>query len=435
MNYLKGITEPFFIHLKDNMKMHFYILQSFILLLYGCKGEELGIEYPVAKEELPIPVVWQIPLNEDTIFRFSIPAQYYNHGILFSEQNSAGVLPMHMRYVNSETGAFIWETNSAFETDCTNPAYIFGSGSYVYNNFYATVCNSDPRVVDLSAGTTLWHYECPKGRFPNITHMNNILFCVQLTGFNPFSSGSIVKTDITTGVWDTIFTIDTVDAFSVGIYPPAAEINANNDTLIYFQNRQYRVLPYEGKIDLYGYNITKDTLIWKVENIDPQGNSSIFPPYIYEDKLFFKGAYTMFCVDTKTGNIIWEKQFTGYGEDLLYGNILLEDNKLIVKTSYESIYALEPNTGNVIWKNEMAGATPTDMEYFNGVIYYGSFGDLKLHAIDINDGKQLWEMESPNRNANISYGAGFNRPVAIDPILNRLYTSDGYYLICFQLKN
>ncbi len=428
-------TDSFIQHRKDNMKMTAYILQCLILLLYGCKGEELPTEYPVAKEVTPIPLLWQIPLNEDTIFRYSIPAEYFNNGILFSEQNNASNLPMHFRYINSETGELIWETNSAFEVDCDNPAYIFGTGSYVYHNYYATLCNSDPRVVDLSSGTTLWHYECPKGRMPNISHFKNILFCVQLTGFNPYYSGSIVKTEINSGVWDTIFTIDTVDEFSVGLYPPVAEINANNDTLIYFQNRQYRVLPYVGKIDLYGYNITADSLIWKVEDIDPQGNSSVFPPYIYEDKLYFKGAFTMFCLDTKTGNILWEKQFTGFGEDLLYGNIIIEDNKLIVKTSYESIYALDPNTGNVIWENEKSGATPTDMVYSEGVIYYGSSGDGKLHAIDINDGKQLWEMESPNRNADISSNAIFNRPVAIDPILNRLYTSDGYYFICFQLKN
>ena len=53
---------------KDNMRMFIIILNSLILLLYGCKEVEFE-NYSVtnSNEDIsPIPLVWQIPLAEDT---------------------------------------------------------------------------------------------------------------------------------------------------------------------------------------------------------------------------------------------------------------------------------------------------------------------------------------------------------------------------------
>lgn len=422
---------------KDNMRMFIIILNSLILLLYGCKEVEFE-NYSVtnSNEDIsPIPLVWQIPLAEDTMEKNCIAPLVFNNGVLFSSQNLTQFDPIFLKFAETDSGNIIWQTDAAFEINCTNPSTVAGNGSYIYDHYYVTLCNSDPRVVNLNDGSTFWHYECPDGRMPKITHFNNIIFHVHLTGINPFYSGAIVMTDIYSGIWDTIFTIDMVDDFSVGLYPPTAVVDINNDTILYFQNRQYRTSPYEGKIDLYAYNMTADTILWMVEDLDPQGNSSIYPPLFYDGKIYFKGTYNIFCLNAETGETIWQKLFTGFGEDLLMGNLMLLENKLIVKTSYESIYALDPVSGSVIWDNQDAGATPSDMVYYNGVLYYGSYGDGKLHAIDIFTGNQLWEMDSPNKGKPNTYNANLTWPVAIDPVLNRLYTSDSYFFICFQLEN
>jgi len=425
----------FFQPLKDNMKMFSIIFNCLILLLCGCR-EEVFENYSVSYSNddiLPIPVVWQMPLAEDTIYKICIAPLVYNDGVLFSAQQNAMDDPMYLKFANTEFGNMIWQTDAAFEINCNSPATVPGNGSYIYDHYYVTLCNSDPRVVDLNDGSILWHYECPGDRMPKITHLNNILFHVHLTGTNPFYSGSIVMTDIYTGIWDTIFTIEMQDEYSVGIYPPTAVIEANNDTILYFQNRQYRTSPYDGKVDLYAYNMTADSILWMVDDIDPHGNSAIYPPLYYEGKIYFKGTFNMFCLDAETGEKLWQRLFTGYGEDLLMGNLMMVENKIIVKTSYESIYALDPGSGSIIWENLDAGATPTDMVYHDGVLYYGSTGDGKIHAINTMSGVQLWEMNSPNDNYATAASAIFTRAVSIDPVLNRLYTTDGFFFICFQL--
>ncbi len=240
--------------------------------------------------------------------------------------------------------------------------------------------------------------------------------------------------DIQTGIWDTIYTIDMVDDYSVGIYPPAAEVNGNNDTILYFQNRQWKSDPYDGKIDLYCYNMSADTLVWMNADIDFYGNSAIYPPLLHNGKVYFKGTYSVYCFDAATGEKDWDWTATYTSEDLLYANLLEVDGKIIVKTSGESIYALDAVTGDVIWDNQDAGATPTDIICFNGIIYYGSDGDGLLHAIDVNNGDELWAMESPNKYRSPSTSATLGNKPAIDPVLKRLYISDGYYFICFQLN-
>ena len=200
-------------HLKDNMRMFYIILNCIILLLYGCK-EEVFENYSVTNSNediLPIPVVWQIPLSEDTSARFCIAPQIYNDGVLFSEQDPFLEAPTYVKFADREFGNIIWQTDPAFEINCSSPVSVSGNGSYIYDHYYITLCNSDPRVVDVNDGSVFWHYECIGDRMPKITHLNNILFHVHLTGSNPFLSGSIVKTDIYTGIWDTIFTIEIVD--------------------------------------------------------------------------------------------------------------------------------------------------------------------------------------------------------------------------------
>ena len=411
------------------------ILLFLSILFCNCKKELIIIDPPNPEdmEGSPLISLWQIPLSEDITIRHSIIPALYNNGILYSEEKVFSEEPVILKYCDSD-GNLIWESNNTFEINCSSLAHSTGNSSFVYDHYYITTCDWDPRVIDINDGSVLWHYEAIDERGPQITHFNNLIFHTHLTGTNPYSSGSIVMTDIYSGIWDTVYTINMIDAYSVGISPPAAVINNVGDTIIYFQNRQWKSAPFDAKIEFYCYNMSMDTLVWKIDDIDPYGTGTIYPPLIYEGKVYFKGTYTVYCMDAENGEIIWERLFTGAGEDLLYSNLLIVENKLIVKTSGESIYALDTEGGAIIWDNQNAGSSPSDLVYFNGLIYYGSFGDGKLHAINSATGVQNWEMESPSDISGPTSGANLAQAVTIDPILNRLYATDGYYLICYQLE-
>ena len=262
---------------------------------------------------------------------------------------------------------------------------------------------------------------------------NDKFFHSTATGINPFTHSELVMSDILTQNFRTIYEVDSVAGYSCHLYPPAVLINDENDTLLFFQNRQWKSPPYDGKIDFYGYNMSDDTLLWKLDDINESGNSAVFIPLIHDNKVYFKAGFEVFCLDAETGNIIWEFDPPSFS-DMLLGNLIIAENMLIVKTSGSELYAVSLESGGIIWSNLQAGDTPNSLAYFDGVVYYVADSDSKLHAIEVATGKELWSIISPNRYESVSFGTYFYNGVAIDPATRRLYITDTHFINCFQLK-
>ena len=248
-----------------------------------------------------------------------------------------------------------------------------------------------------------------------------------------YTESYLVRAHVNQGVWDTIYTLKEENGYRPDIYPPGYWVSPESDTVLVFQNRQWHFSPNDGKIDLIAYNMTQDSTLYVLSDLDPQGESNVGPPLIWEDKIYFAGKRTMYCIDVQTGEILWKKFFTGFGETLYTCNWLVVGNKLIVKPDNQNIYALDPLAGNEIWKKTDSGATCfSDMVYHDGRIYFGCWGTLTIHAIDVETGEDLWNLESPNRE-NGYPTADFATGVAISPELGYLYTADLYFAMCIKL--
>lgn len=374
-------------------------------------------------------IVWQIPILNDTSECISISPVVYEDGVIssgtkiFSTENSTIV------YVDKQTGGKIWNSND-IGFDCRiNELY---TSSVNYDGIYVGLCSSSVVAFQILNGNQLWSTDYSSGY--KLSNLNELIFHTVLSNSPPSNSSSLLSTNINTGIWDSIFKVNIVDGYSPFLYNPGVLIDPNTDTILYFQNRQWNFSTADGKIDLYAYNMSADTILWMHSDIDAEGNSNIRPPVVYNGKVYFEGLHTVYCYDAVSGELLWSKYFSGFGEYLLASNMLVEDNKLIVKTDYESIYALDLETGHEMWSNAHAGATPSDMVYYDGAVYYSSGGDGKIHGVRVSDGKQVFELSSPNRNHAPSYDAIFINPVAIDAATGYLYATDGYYLLCYDLS-
>jgi len=417
------------------MKKFQLALLALFLLLYACKEEEIITQgnFYVPKNQPPT-LLWQLPLNVDTLSALAVNPLIYNNGVMFSGERMTFIDTVHVFMVDTGDQHFIWQTNNAFNNDCLSISFTWGGQRYVYGNLFATLCGGSPRVLDLNIGNVLWDYSLPNGDV-NITGWNSLLFHTQLNGGGPFTRSSLMVSDIAFSDWDTIISLPMENGYSSHIYPPSVMQNDNNDTLLFFQNRQWTSTPsYDGKIDLYGYNLSADSIIWEQDDIDIQGNSCIYPPLIYQDKIYFKGGFTIYCLDTESGTILWSWLAENGAGDLLMSDLIIEEEKLLVKTSGNYLYALNPETGTIIWKNTECGSTPFSLAYFNGVIYNITGNDGKLRAYDINDGHQYWVIESPNVSISPTYNNFFVNNVAIDSQSRKLYVADKYFLMCFQLN-
>ncbi|MBK9454093.1 MAG: PQQ-binding-like beta-propeller repeat protein [Bacteroidetes bacterium] len=416
------------------MKQFNTILFALFLLLYACKEEEIISKgNPYVPNNQQAGYLWQVPLDVDTVSAASINPVLYNNQIMFSSERPFDA-PVHVYMIDTADQHIVWQTSAFFNNDCPSISMSWGGRGYMHENLFATLCGGSPRVFDLNIGNVLWDHDISTGD-ANLTGWNSLLFHSEINGANPYTRSTIMMSDISFNSWDTVYSLPMENGYSSHLYPPSVMLNANNDTLLFFQNRQWTLDSiYDGKVDLYGYNLSADSVIWEQDDIDIHGNSSIYPPLVYQDKIYFKGTFTIYCLHAETGEIIWSWLPDAAAGDVMMSNLIVEENKLLVKTSGDYFYALSPETGNVLWLNNNCGNSPFSLTYFDGVAYYISGNDSKLHAININDGTELWSMTSPNSYINAGSNAYFVNSVAIDALTRRLYVADKYFLMCFQLN-
>ncbi|HCK22298.1 MAG TPA: hypothetical protein DHW15_09075, partial [Bacteroidetes bacterium] len=155
-------------------------------------------------------------------------------------------------------------------------------------------------------------------------------------------------------------------------------------------------------------------------------------PLHHEGKIYFRGLLTLFCLDATNGEILWTHEFPGDFDDILQGNMLLVEDKLVLKSSSKGLHAFNPQTGDLLWERFDAGVTSCYMTYFEGAVYYGSY-DGKIFKVRVSDGEIMWTYTSPNAGVAPTWDAVFYNSVTIDPILRRMYACDAYYLLCLQL--
>ena len=394
-----------------------------LLFIAACDKQQTLPPDDLNSDESEIIVNWKLPLAVDTAEAIPAVPIVYNNILIF------GGFPLwteggRIMGYNLLSNEIIWEDACDLN--------IAQTSSIQYQNIFVALNGSIFTAYDLNNGNQLWTSPAEGGN--KITNYENKIFGSRKFGGTPALYSYLIMADINTGDWDTLFTLDLSDGYGPNIHPPGVMINLEGDTILYFQNRQYNFDESDGKVDLYALDITKDSLLWVQYDIDPEGNSSVKPPLVYDNKIYFRGSRTIFCLDAFTGSILWQKDIgIDEFEDLLSSNSLIVDGKLIVKTSGYYLYALNPGTGSEIWVNPNAGPTPTDMLYYNGALYYGSAGDGMIHVMDAQTGDAIIEFESPAENDIEIPNAGFYNAVAIDPASNNLFTSDGYYLYCITI--
>jgi len=370
-----------------------------------------------------INVLWKVPLVRDSLESSTLnPSVFGNHVVGGGERIFAA--SGEICRVDILTGKLNWYVDCDIHTTPLTSLKI--------NNIFVGLCDDGFTAYNINDGSIVWASDYNGGY--QIGKFGDKIFNTHTSGTYPSTSSSLVMADINIGVWDTIYTLDIVDNYSTHIMPPGVMINDSNDTILYFQNRQWNFSESDGKIDLYAYNMTADSLLWVNYDLDEVGNSSIQPPLIYDGKVYFRGSWVLYCFDAATGEKLWDRTFgADMFEDLLFGNTLVINDKLIVKTSGNSIYAFNPDVGNIIWQRSDVGGTTCDMVAYKGNVYYGSVGNGKIHVINATSGRIVKQFDSPGDSDPETPHAGFYKGVAIDSVTNRLFAGDGYYLYCIDI--
>ncbi len=394
------------------MKSMINIMACLILVLnlWSCKPNDQA-PLPVAAST---SIIWKNLISEQPESSLNSSPMYYNASVIIGKRESSGYM---VKALNVENGQSLWKV--FFDnTGGFNP---IENESFLYEDKIVLSMGKRIYVLDASDGNLVWNYESEfmKG---NSCIIDDYLYKSDIVNKN---SSSLYRFDINTGAEEKLFTIDRTmygNGYSPGLLMPVQWIHPNGDKILVLQNRTYSWFgDQEHKMDILAWNLTADSMLWYRDSVD--GFSSTARPAIDGDKVFFYGDHHAYCINPLNGETIW-KYFIGNGpeDDFNTANILLLEDKLIVKPDSRHMHAINKESGAHIWTNLETRAMPGLLTVRNDTIWFSSGWVL---AVDANTGEKLIEWDNDGHGSWIF-------PVAFHPTNGNIYTSDASHLYCLN---
>ncbi len=166
------------------------------------------------------------------------------------------------------------------------------------------------------------------------------------------------------------------------------------DDLIFSQSMDYG----KGKYTVHCLKADTGKEIWSQSIKSPL---KIYPPVVYKEKVYIPSGKSIYCLDLKTGEKIWIKEYT----DLITSSLSFTDRSILFSISNSDIAVIDPGNGNII---RIIKTAPQSGPYFvtiNDQIYIAynkneyvnskkvPYGMLK--AVNLSDNNTIWDYKTP----------------------------------------
>ncbi len=396
--------------------MKYFLFCCLGFVLYGCQKDSLGNGQMdlVWSEDNPYKQLagcWEPIIYKDmAVFG-------WNTYDLVNPHN----MPIEAR--DLETGTVKWTWNDYFTDEKTGSGISASYPRHVFNNILVFSLRTALYAIDLETGKTLWRKKVELSEVFLRSLGSDFFDAVHNLERTTYH---IVKGDTWTGQLDTVFSY-TEDAEHVpNISVPYPYINDVGDTMLVFTNIAYKLGdPLNGKKEIYFYNMSADTLSKKYENT--LNASSGWGITVQGTKVFLQGI-KFACYDGNTYQKLWERdnpKSRGTIGTLCLGGLFIYGTE----GSDQDLFAVDIETGHEIWRAPGAGTCGL-MSHYNGVIYFNSGGDGKMHCIEAASGTVLGEFEAPGRKKNSD--DFFTAGLSIDSATGRVYTASFLSAYCFE---
>ncbi|MBK9271718.1 MAG: PQQ-like beta-propeller repeat protein [Saprospiraceae bacterium] len=335
--------------------------------------------------------------------------------------------------VEIESGKIIWENTNSF---------LLGLGDkidyYIHNNnlYYISQTSSDLpsiKVINLSSGE-LVYFEFDRSIQNYNARYENSIYYKKEFGNIPFSdSVQIWKFDMDSYQSTYVFTIEQVRDYSSNPVAMVCYELANGDEVLFYQQRMIND-NLNRRVDTRAYNITQKKFIWAHDSVDYLRNGSVWPSVYKEGKVFFKAAAMLYCYHAETGEIIWQQDVgSRVGGDMLLGNMLVEEGRVIVHSNGGSVCSFDAISGAHQWTTLKWADTINNLLYYKGKIYTASGANGRIHSLDIKTGQKIWNEQSPNLNCypNAHFGTCYPN---LDPETGIMIIDDLYFTMAIDLN-
>jgi len=340
-----------------------YILLAILLLFTAC-DDGIVVSDPDPQMEIDsskLIFLWEKTFENEEYYTKDI---YYKDGSLYCAVGKALTKDWHLMKIDTSTG----ETLKRLATPNSSNLTVVKDILHIHDdNYHATF------DLELNKLTELEYDE-----FENrMSYKDDIIFRHASNGNDSYSR--ILMNDYKVSKpWRVVQEQFEEGVFNAHLEVPAMEVNSQGDTIIYSYSRNYGFIDntqYVDKVNFYARNITKQEFLWELPDMDPYGNAVVNnPPIITEERIYFVGHVSVFCINKENGDIIWQKDFVS-GEGFSGCNYLLENNILYTRGSTGTLRYMDADTGEVLFSlNEgpLCDVIYADEDY----VMYNSFDFL-----------------------------------------------------------
>lgn len=383
-----------------------------------------------------LEIVWQVPLRPDTSEGASRFPIVDGDQIIFSHQFASGGEQFYA--LDALTGQQRWHWSDNKTGSITSQQYgLHSTGTHLIASMGSSY------FIDRGTGNTNWWIYidglyCASVQSTIIGNYfyQNLGICQAAYDTVALVRRTPLNVEMT---WDTLFITRPAqnDGYYSNFQPAALWIHPSGDSILIMKNRMITAFfPLIDRADLWAWNLSADTLLWRVEDFSKTGHTRIGPPTIYQDRAYlYSGGSEIHCYDLNNGQAIWIQHIPQVSGGFNTAQPLIADGVLFVKSTDWNAYGLNPETGSIMWQRVGdVGTCESLLAYHDGKVYYTGF-DLhpgELYALDIHTGKTVWAEPSPAKKKYPDASFVYNG-VAIDPVRKVLYTSDSYYAYCIKL--
>ena len=343
--------------------------------------------------------VWKKPLTENQwIWSGPIQVPIYGDKYITATHFEANAKLAALNIFDGETQ---WEWNDYLGID-NDTVFLSLKRPYYYENILIFQRGPRSYCINLATGQTVWKRTDNQGFHTHLTGAGTEYLSKGV-------SGDTIGYEIFTDFIGNIYTGEkyptpppTGFTFFPG-NPAQGAIASNGGNLFEANGKKYllsgyakaaenwNVLPFLGL-----YNRTDDKWEYAEKQILPKHwthSISNFP--IISDEIVVTSIGNHSCANELwTGDSIWVRNLGGNFD---FGGFLVHEGRIYAMAEAKALYCLDLHTGAVIWKQDYAGlGTTSRMSYLNGVLYFSSGGSGTLMAVDMSDGRIIWNLESPD---------------------------------------
>jgi len=404
-----------------------------LLCLQGCRKEGPMLPPINPGEDSKLDIVWQVPILPDTSENATAALGIMNGNPVYCLKFYSPSAFIQLR--DKETGTLKWKYDQwiwPFDGLSPNQVAIINN-NFIANAWHRTYCIDAQGALNWSIDVT----QQGGGGDPFIIADGDYIYKEIYTGTHPrVVKASAVRTHYLTGQWDTLVNIQARDSFFLDTNPPNVWVNPQGDAILIIRDNGRRDNKYPSHngsylwSNLYAYNLRTKQYIWEL--VDFQNKSIMAnPPVIHNNRYYIASLNNIYCIDLFSGQKLWSTELP---YTVNSAGFVRHNDWLIAQAADRGTWAIDMNDGHIVWHNPQPLGLIDKLFYYDGVVYFTSFGDGRLYAINAETGATIWAERTPNwHNTKAPYATFGHSYVAIDPERKVLYVSDNYYAMCIKL--